>query len=141
MWISFHPQLVDDDAPETIDELKGLIEALEYSVVSTTHDFEWAHKASVLLPMAAWSEELGTYTNYAGRVQLTNRAVLPPHEARPLHVYMTELLQLSGVQVSPDPSAIFDWMSREVPAYTGMDYDSIGPLGAMPAATPQEVVR
>jgi NADH-quinone oxidoreductase subunit G len=141
MWISFHPQLVGDDSPETMNELKRLIEALEFSAVSTTHDFDWAHKASVLLPMAAWGEEQGTYTNYAGRVQLTNRAVLPPHEAQPLHVYMTELLQFSGVQVSPQPSAIFDWMSREVPLYAGMDYDSIGLLGMISTATPQEVVR
>src|SRR5438477_2691747 len=56
MWISFHPQLVGDDAPEIIAELKRLIAALDFSVVSTTHDFEWARRAAVLLPMAAWAE-------------------------------------------------------------------------------------
>jgi NADH-quinone oxidoreductase subunit G len=87
-WISFHPQLVGDDAPEIIDELRRLIAALEFSVVSTTHEFEWAAKASAVLPMAAWSEEVGTYTNYAGRVQITNRAVMPPGEAHHLHHMM-----------------------------------------------------
>jgi NADH-quinone oxidoreductase subunit G len=140
MWISFQPQLVGDDSPEVIAELKRLIDALEFSVVSTTHDFEWARKASVLLPMAAWTEEQGTFTNYAGRAQITNRAVMPTPDTQPLHGMMAELLILSGVDVPRDPAAIFEWLSREVPVYTGMDYDSIGPLGAS-AQMPQEVLR
>ncbi len=141
MWISFHPQLVDEDAPEIISELERLIAALDFSVVSTTHEFEWTRQASVLLPMAAWAEEKGTYTNYAGRVQITNRAVMPPGDAQPLHVLMTELLRLSGVRVSPDPSAIFDWISRDVPLFEGMDYEAIGPSGTHPVQAPQEVLR
>ncbi len=133
MWLSFHPQLVGDDAAEIIQGLQQLIASLEFSVVSTTHDFEWAKQASVLLPMAAWSEEKGTYTNYAGRIQMTNRAVTPAGDAQPLHVLMSEMLRLSGARVSLDPGAIFDWIAREVPAYSGMDYDSIGLLGLAPA--------
>src|SRR5437773_3891879 len=134
-WISFHPQLVGEDAPEIIDELKRLIAALEFSVVSTTHDFSWARGAAILLPMAAWSEEQGTYTNYAGRVQMTERAVMPPGDAQPLHVFMAELLALST-----DPAAIFEMMVRDVPAYGGLDYDTIGLLGVT-ATAPEEVLR
>jgi NADH-quinone oxidoreductase subunit G len=140
MWISFHPQLVGVDALEITEELRRLIANLRFSVVSTTRDFEWAGHASVVLPMAAWSEEQGTYTNYAGRVQITNRAVTAPGEARPLHVMMAELLKLTGLQVSHDPSTIFEWMSREVPLYSGLDYDTIGLLGALPSQ-PVEVLR
>lgn len=141
MWIAFHPQLVGDDAPGIIDGLRQLIASLDFSVVSTTHDFEWAKQASVLLPMASWAEETGTYTNYAGRIQITNRAVMPDGDALPLHVLMSQMLKLSGVQVSTDPGAIFDWISREIPVYNGIDYDTIGPLGIAPAKRQQEVVR
>ncbi len=140
MWISFHPQLVGDDAPGIIEDLRRLIAALEFSVVSTTHDFDWARQASIVIPVAAWSEEQGTYTNYSGRLQMTNRAVMPPGEARPLHVMMAELLNLSGLQVPHDPSALFDWMSREVSVYNGIDYESISVLGAM-LGQPVEVLR
>ncbi len=133
MWISFHPQLVGEDAPEILEDLRELIAALEFSVVSTTHDFGWARAASVLLPMASWAEETGTYTNYAGRLQITNRAVMPPGDAQPLHMLMAELLKLSGVQVSHDPDAVFDWIRREVPLYSGVDHDGVGSLGATPA--------
>jgi predicted molibdopterin-dependent oxidoreductase YjgC len=141
MWISFHPQLVGEDAPEIIRELQRLVDALEFSVVSTTHSFEWAAKASVLLPMAAWAEEQGTYTNYAGRIQMTNRAIMPPGDAQPLHVLMAGLLELSGVQAPRAPDAIFEWISREVPAYSSVSYDALGPLGVTPVPMPQEVLR
>jgi NADH-quinone oxidoreductase subunit G len=139
MWIAFHPQLVGEDACDIIAELKGLLAALEFSVVSTTHDFEWARAASVLLPMASWAEEKGTYTNYAGRIQITNRAVMPPGDAQPLHVMIAELLNRPNATVSDDPATIFESVAREVPRYDGLDYDAIGPLGAMPAEAPAEV--
>jgi predicted molibdopterin-dependent oxidoreductase YjgC len=141
MWISFHPQLVGEDSQEIITELNRLISALEFSVVSTTHDFEWSRRASIVLPMAAWGEEVGTYTNYAGRIQITNRAVMPPGDAQPLHMLMAEMLGMTGAQVPTEPAAIFDWITRDVAAYSGLDYDSIGLLGATPAAAPQEVLR
>jgi NADH-quinone oxidoreductase subunit G len=141
LWISFHPQLVGDDSPEVIDGLRLLIASVDFSIVSTTHDFPWIHGASVLLPMAAWSEERGTFTNYAGRIQITDRAVLPPGHAQPLHALMADLLRLSGVQVATDPAAIFEWLSRETPAYRDLDYDSIGPLGAQSVPVPEEVLR
>jgi len=110
-------------------------------VVSTTHEFQWAQGASILLPMAAWAEEKGTYTNYSGRVQMTNRAVMPPGDAQPLHVLMSALLNLSGVQVSGDSAAIFEWLSREMPTYGNLDYEAIGLMGAPTAPAPEVVLR
>jgi NADH-quinone oxidoreductase subunit G len=138
MWIVFHPQLVGDDSAETILKLERLVRSLEYSVVSTTHDFAWAANATVLLPMAAWAEETGTFTNYAGRVQHTNRAVAPAGDSVPLYAMMSGMLGLSGVQVSPDPAAIFEWLARETPAYAGVTYTTIGELGM---ETLKEAVR
>ena len=129
MWIAFHPQLVGDDSPEVVSNLERLIRALDYSVVSTTHEFGWAENATVLLPMAAWSEESGTYTNYAGRVQIVNRAVAAAGESVPLYAMMAQLLGAAGTQVSPDPVAIFEWMSRETPALSGVLHTAIGSLG------------
>jgi NADH-quinone oxidoreductase subunit G len=41
-----------------------------------------AHRADVILPAAAYTEKSGTYVNTEGRVQLAERAVFPPGEAK-----------------------------------------------------------
>jgi NADH-quinone oxidoreductase subunit G len=140
-WIAFHPQLVGQDAPEVISELQKLISALEFTVVSTTHDFDWARAASVVLPMAAWAEEKGTYTNFDGRIQMTNRGVMPPGDAQPLHVMIAEMLELSGHPVNEDPETIFQSIGAEIPRFAGLDYDGVGLLGILPAQAPEEVLR
>jgi len=139
MWIAFHPQLVGDDSAEVIAGLKQLIGALEFSVVSTTHEFPWTAGATLVLPMAGWAEEAGTYTNFAGRVQITSQAVDPPGHAQPLHEMMSKLLTMAETPASADPASIFEALKSEIPSYAGMDYESIGALGM--SATPEEVVK
>ena len=134
MWISFHPQLVGEDAADIIANLAALIGALDFSVVSTTHEFPWAAKASVLLPMAGWAEETGTYTNFSGRIQIVNRAVAPVGDSQELHTMISHLLGLAGIQVTPDPAAIFDWIVRETPLYGGLNFNTVGALGVVPEA-------
>jgi NADH-quinone oxidoreductase subunit G len=47
-----------------------------------THGDAGAHRADVILPGAAYTEKSGTYVNTEGRVQMTERAVFPPGEAK-----------------------------------------------------------
>jgi NADH-quinone oxidoreductase subunit G len=47
-----------------------------------SHGDTGAHRADVILPGAAYTEKSGTYVNTEGRVQMTNRAVFAPGEAR-----------------------------------------------------------
>jgi NADH-quinone oxidoreductase subunit G len=129
VWITFHPQLVGEDPPEVIDALKRILSAVEFSAVATTHAFDWTRLASAVLPMAAWSEETGTYTNYAGRVQLARRAVAPAGKSRPLAHLIAGLLSLRGESMPGQPDAIFAMLAREVESYRGLDYETIGPLG------------
>jgi len=47
-----------------------------------THGDRNAHRADVILPGAAYTEKSGLYVNTEGRVQMANRAVFPPGDAR-----------------------------------------------------------
>ena len=47
-----------------------------------THGDAGAHRADVILPAAAYTEKSGTYVNTEGRVQVGERAVFPPGEAK-----------------------------------------------------------
>jgi hypothetical protein len=43
--------------------------------------------------------------------------------------------------VPTDPADIFDWIARDVPLYSGLNYDNIGLLGTAPLPAPQEVTQ
>ena len=47
-----------------------------------THGDAGAHRADVILPAATYTEKSGTYVNTEGRVQMAERAVFPPGEAK-----------------------------------------------------------
>ncbi len=47
-----------------------------------THGDAGAHRADVVLPGAAYTEKSATYVNTEGRVQVAERAVFPPGDAR-----------------------------------------------------------
>jgi predicted molibdopterin-dependent oxidoreductase YjgC len=101
-----------------------LIDALEYSVVLAAHEADWQVTASVVLPVAAWSEEEGTYTNFEGRVQLAGKAIEPGGDALPVWEVFAMLLHASGA-ASPWMSAadVFATMTQDVPAYREISLD------------------
>jgi NADH-quinone oxidoreductase subunit G len=47
-----------------------------------SHGDKGAHRADVILPGATYTEKSGTYVNTEGRVQVANRAVFPPGDAK-----------------------------------------------------------
>ena len=53
-----------------------------FVVYQGSHGDRGAHRADVILPGAAWTEESGIFVNTEGRPQMANRAGFPPGEAR-----------------------------------------------------------
>lgn len=53
-----------------------------FTVYIGSHGDRGAHHADVILPGAAYTEKRGTFVNTEGRVQMTERAVFPPGDAR-----------------------------------------------------------
>ncbi|WP_281301128.1 MULTISPECIES: NADH-quinone oxidoreductase subunit NuoG [unclassified Iodidimonas] len=53
-----------------------------FTVYIGSHGDHGVQQADVILPAAAYSEKPGHYLNLEGRVQLANRAVFPPGQAR-----------------------------------------------------------
>jgi NADH-quinone oxidoreductase subunit G len=62
------------------DEIE--VPAGPFVIYQGTHGDKGAHRADVILPGAAYTEKSGTYVNTEGRVQVSNRAVFPPGDAR-----------------------------------------------------------
>jgi predicted molibdopterin-dependent oxidoreductase YjgC len=105
-----------DEAAELL--LAELVNALEYSVVLASHKADWQSAASAVLPVAAWSEEEGSYTNYQGRVQLAGKAVEPGGDILPVWEVFAMLLHASGAK-SPwmSPDDVFLTLIESVPTY------------------------
>ena len=82
VWGPTHALQPSDDEAE--GRVLELIEELEYSVVLAAHKADWQDAASVVLPVALWSEEEGTYTNFEGRVQFAGKAIEPGGDALPV---------------------------------------------------------
>lgn len=111
----------DEEAEARMAELVG---ALEYSVVLAAHKADWQRAASVVLPVASWSEEAGTYTNYQGRVQLAGKAIEPGGDILPVWEVFAMLLHASGAEsrwMTPDD--VFRTLTESVAAYRQITLD------------------
>jgi NADH-quinone oxidoreductase subunit G len=103
---------------------------------------EAAGKASVVLPIANFSEEEGTVTNVRGRVQRFTQAKQAPGETRPSWLVLGDLLGAMGKQANFFlPSEVFAKLASSNSAFAGLNYDSLGfkglPLVDAPPTAPK----
>ena len=102
------------------------------------HGDKGAHAADVILPAAAYTEKAGTYVNTEGRVQMADKAVFAPGDAREDWSILRALADAFGVSVGFDSfEELRAAMISEVPALgiEGLaDYGSDLPAGGGSAA-------
>ncbi|HXG94028.1 MAG TPA: molybdopterin-dependent oxidoreductase [Blastocatellia bacterium] len=133
--IYFKPLVTRPDDAEKESRLAELINALEYSVVLAAHKAEWQKAASVVLPVAAWSEEDGSYMNYQGRVQLAGKAIEPGGDILPVWEVFAMLLHVSGADARwMSPGDVFETMSVSAPAFRLVTVDDERKPDALPTA-------
>ncbi|MDE1466622.1 NADH-quinone oxidoreductase subunit NuoG [Aurantiacibacter sp. D1-12] len=95
------------------------------------HGDKGAHAADVILPAAAYTEKPGTYVNTEGRVQMSDKAIFAPGDAREDWTILRALADALGVSVGFDSfDELRAAMTSEVPALgnEGM----IADYGALP---------
>jgi NADH-quinone oxidoreductase subunit G len=119
--------IADDDlAGITATELAS---ASQVIVIGTTLP-EAAHEAAVLLPIANFAEEDGTFTNLRGRVQRFTQAKPARGLARPSWLVLGDLLGALGEQDSFYlPSDVFAKIASSHPAFSGLSYEALGMRG------------
>ncbi|HET6781366.1 MAG TPA: molybdopterin-dependent oxidoreductase [bacterium] len=122
-------------------EASALARASDVIVISSVLP-EAASNASIVLPIANFSEEEGTVTNLRGRVQRFTQARQAPGETRPSWLVLGDLLGAMGKQTSFFlPSEVFARLAASTKAFAGLTYDSIGfkglPLATAPATGPK----
>jgi NADH-quinone oxidoreductase subunit G len=94
------------------------------------HGDNGAHAADIILPGAAFSEKSGTYVNTEGRVQLADKAVFAPGDAREDWTILRALADALGVSVGFDSfDALRTAMIADVPA---LGVEGLADFGALP---------
>ncbi|MXP25307.1 NADH-quinone oxidoreductase subunit G [Altererythrobacter indicus] len=96
------------------------------------HGDKGAHGAEIILPAAAFTEKSGTYVNTEGRVQLADKAVFAPGDAREDWTILRALADALGVSVGFDSfEQLRAQMIAEVPA---LGHEAVADYGALPKA-------
>lgn len=96
------------------------------------HGDKGAHAADIILPAAAFSEKPGTYVNTEGRVQMADKAVFAPGDAREDWTVLRALADALGVEVGFDTfDALRAAMAKDVPA---LGVEGLADYGDLPKA-------
>jgi NADH-quinone oxidoreductase subunit G len=89
-------------------------------------------RAHVVLPLAAWVEREGTFTNFEGRVQRFRVALEPLGEALPAWDLVGRVLGgRSGAAVPTRAEQWFRVLAEKVPAFAGLTYWALGDGGRL----------
>ena len=110
---------------------EGDLAKLEKLVILHTHANPTAAKATVVLPGTGFAEKRATYVNVTGRLQRANQAVIAPGQARDDWETLAALLSLldEDYQAPASMDGVFNALAKEIPAFKGQTFGSIGDLG------------
>ncbi len=138
MEIGFTP---GDGGKQTAAMLSGGVEVLyllgadevdvpagAFVIYQGHHGDRGAHRADVILPAAAWTEQSGLYVNLEGRPQLANRAASPPGEAKEDWAILRALSERMG---EPLPFDTIEQVRKAI-------FEAVPHLAALGAISPAE---
>ena len=106
---------------------------LDTVILLDTNHSDLERVAHLVFPTRHAAEKSGTLTNHAGRVQRIEQAVEPRFEAYADGEVLNRLgvaLDLAGFESGYDPRAVSREIASSVPAFAGIDLDSLGEEGA-----------
>jgi NADH-quinone oxidoreductase subunit G len=108
-----------------------LLGKLETLIVSDILPNETTKLAHYLLPGAAHAEKRGSFTNTKGRVQKFMKTVEAPRDARAEWEFLHDLVHnVTGQNGFVTIEGLFNEMAKDVPAFNGLTWASLGDTGA-----------
>jgi formate dehydrogenase major subunit/formate dehydrogenase alpha subunit len=123
--------------PDT-KHIRHCLESIDFLVLQEIFPSETAAYADVLLPGVSFAEKTGTFTNTERRVQMVNKAIEPPGEARPDWWITSEIakriISEGGRQIPEgghanwdykDTSQILDEINALTPSYGGITHERL----------------
>lgn len=104
-------------------ELIAALPKLEFLVVADAYDSPLTEVAHVVLPLAAYLEKDGTFTNFDRTVQRVRKTVPPMGTSKPTFEIVQMLANRFGYGMNyRHPSHVMAEIAQVVPAYRGVSY-------------------
>lgn len=136
--VIFHTNLLDHFSGGDVRQALSSVNTVVY--VGSNQN-ETAEMATHVLAAAAYAEKDGTFTNFQGRVQRIFPAFLPLKDSRTTLEILRDIGRLLGVETSStQASDVFSELRSHVPAFSKMDYGSIGLNGQLIQEKPEPAV-
>ena len=128
------PDLAQVADPQLLERALGSLACL---IVQDIGRSPLAERAHIVLPALTFAEKTGTFTNHAGRVQQLHQAVAPP-DGQPSDgdIFSRLMNYLGEAHWTFDPGTVLEEIGAAVPAYAGITFGRVGPLGWMVADAP-----
>lgn len=136
MYIMGENPLLSD--PNT-NKVKKALAAMDFLVVQDIFLTQTAWYADIVLPATAFPEKTGTYTNTDRRVQIGQKAINPPGEARTDWEVVAEMARLMNYPMEYESvEEIFEEIRTVTPTMAGMTYDRLRATGGINWPAPDE---
>jgi len=134
----FHSNLIEDFGAERVKEALNKVDTVIYH---GTNESEIVKFATYVIASATYAEKEGTFTNFQGRVQRIFPAIAPLGNSRPTLEILAEIGKQVGAGITSSAAAdVFAELSTGIPAFAGMDYNTIGLSGRLVQTTPEPAV-
>jgi formate dehydrogenase major subunit len=115
-----------------VNKVRKALANLDFLCVQDIFLTETAEFADVILPATSFFEKHGTYTNSDRRVQVGQKVIDPPGQARFDWELVCEIATRMGYPMSYESAEqIFAEFSSLAPSYAGLDYDNLRPTGKL----------
>ncbi len=114
------------------EQVRSALGKVDFVAFQGSWDHPTAALAHVQLPAAVYAETAGTFTNLQGRVQRINAAVPPLGLSLPGLEILARLAREIEIPLpSIPPVAVFLELGRQVNAFAGMTYETVGDGGQL----------
>ena len=118
--------LVVIDHDEALAKDVAALQKVDFVVYISTYKNKYMDYAHVVLPIARYIEEDGTFTNTERRVQLSPRKIEPQHDVLPGWKLYTRIAEKAGAKWSyPGPADVMDEIARLTPAYAKLSHKKL----------------
>ena len=115
-----------------VNKVRKALVSLDFLVVQDIFLTETAEFADVILPATSFFEKTGTYTNSDRRVQVGQKAIDPPGQARPDWELVCEISRRLGYPMEYGSiEEVFEEFTSLAPSYSGLDYQNLRPTGKL----------